>query len=191
MKHEAEVRVWDPFVRVFHWGLAAAFFTAWITEDDFLDLHTLAGYTALALVLVRIPWGFIGSRHARFGDFVRPPREAFAYALDSLRGKARRYIGHNPAGGLMILALLALIPLTALSGMAVLGAEEGAGPLAWLMAGSPHWLEDFVEETHEFLANTTLFLVLIHVAGVLVEGVLHRENLVRAMVTGCKPVRGS
>ncbi|HSP00691.1 MAG TPA: cytochrome b/b6 domain-containing protein, partial [Thioalkalivibrio sp.] len=154
-----------------------------------LDLHTLAGYTALGLILARIPWGVIGTRHARFTDFVRPPRVALVYVRDLLLGRAKRHLGHNPAGGLMIVALLVTIPLVALSGMALLGTEEGAGPLAGLMAGSPHWLEEAIEGLHEFLANLVLFMVGLHVFGVLVESLLHRENLIRAMFTGAKPAR--
>jgi cytochrome b len=189
MNHSEQIRVWDPFVRIFHWGLAAAFFTAYLSGDEWLDLHTLAGYTALGLILGRIPWGIIGTRHARFTDFVRPPRDALAYARDLFLGRARRYIGHNPAGGLMILAMLVAVPLVALSGMALLGAEEGAGPLAGLMAGSPHWFEEALEGLHEFLANLVLLLVGLHIFGVLVESLVHRENLVRAMFTGAKPAR--
>jgi cytochrome b len=189
MNHSEQIRVWDPFVRIFHWGLAAVFFTAYLSGDEWLDLHTLAGYTALGLILVRIPWGIIGTRHARFTDFVRPPREALAYARDLVLGRARRHLGHNPAGGLMILAMLVAVALVALSGMALLGAEEGAGPLAGLMAGSPHWFEEGLEGLHEFLANLVLLLVGLHVLGVLVESLVHRENLVRAMFTGAKPAR--
>lgn len=189
MSHSQQIRVWDPLVRIFHWGLAAAFFTAYLSGDEWPDLHTLAGYTALGLILVRIPWGIVGTRHARFTDFVRPPRDALAYARDLLLGRARRHLGHNPAGGLMILALLVTVPLVALSGMALLGAEEGAGPLAGLMAGSPHWFGEALEGLHEFLANLALLLVGVHILGVLVESLVHRENLVRAMFTGAKPAR--
>ncbi|ACL71683.1 cytochrome B561 [Thioalkalivibrio sulfidiphilus HL-EbGr7] len=189
MNKHTEIRVWDPFVRVFHWGLAAAFFIAYLSGDAWLDLHTLAGYTALGLILARLPWGVIGTRHARFSDFVRPPRVALAYVRDLFLGRAKRHLGHNPAGGLMILALLVTLPLVALSGMALLSAEEGAGPLAGLMAGSPHWLAEGIEGLHEFLANLVLLMVGVHVLGVLVESLLHRENLIRAMFTGAKPAR--
>ncbi|QKT03550.1 cytochrome b/b6 domain-containing protein [Ectothiorhodospiraceae bacterium 2226] len=190
MQRNAEIRVWDPLVRTLHWGLALAFTIAYLSGDELLDLHTLAGYAAFAIVLVRLPWGLIGSRRARFSDFVRPPRVALRYLGDLLRGRAARHLGHNPAGGLMILALLVAIPLMALTGMATLAVEEGAGPLAGLLAGSPHWLAETLEETHEVLANLLLVLVLLHIAGVLVESLLHRENLVRAMFTGNKPARG-
>lgn len=184
-----EVRVWDPVVRIFHWGLAAAFITAFIVEDHNLAVHSWAGYIALALVALRLPWGLIGPKHARFGDFVRPPREALRYGLRVMTGRAERHLGHNPAGGLMIVALLALVPLLALSGMATLAIEEGTGPLAGLLAGVGRGAGDWLEEIHELLANATIVLVGIHVAGVVVESLVHRENLVRSMITGRKPLR--
>ena len=183
------VRIWDPFVRVFHWSLAGAFIVAYVSEDDFLDIHTFAGYTVLTLVALRLIWGFVGTRHARFTDFVRPPGEAIAYVKESFLGKAKRYLGHNPAGGLMIVALLLSLLITTLSGIATLGAEEGAGPLAGVMGSASHAVGEAVEEIHEFFANFTLLLVFGHLIGVLFESVVHRENLVRAMITGDKPLR--
>lgn len=183
------VRIWDPFVRIFHWTLAGAFLVAYVSEDDFLDIHTVAGYTVLTLVALRLIWGFVGTRHARFSDFVRSPGEALGYVKESLLGRARRYLGHNPAGGLMIVALLLSLLITTLSGIATLGAEEGAGPLAGVMGALPHFFGEALEEIHEFFANFTLLLVLGHLAGVLFESIVHRENLVRTMITGDKPLR--
>ena len=183
------VRIWDPFVRIFHWVLVGAFVVAYISEDDYLDIHTTAGYTVLTLVALRLVWGFVGSRHARFTDFVRPPGEALSYVKDTFLGRARRYLGHNPAGGLMIIAMLASLLVTTFTGVALLGADEHAGPLAGLMAGVSHGFEEGLEEVHEFFANFTVALVLGHLLGVLVESLLHRENLVRAMFTGNKPLR--
>lgn len=183
------VRIWDPFVRIFHWVLVGAFAAAYISEDHYLDIHTIAGYTVLTLVALRVVWGFIGSQHARFKDFVRPPGEALGYVKDTLLGRARRYLGHNPAGGLMIVAMLISLLATTVSGVALLGVEESAGPLATLMAGMSHGFEEGLEEVHEFFANFTVALVLGHVLGVLVESLFHRENLVRAMFTGNKPLR--
>ena len=185
--HTDTVKVWDPLVRVFHWTLVLAFFIAYLTEDEWLDLHTLAGYTVLALVAFRLLWGLVGSRHARFADFVRRPREVLGYLKQVLTLHPRRYLGHNPAGGLMVVLLLASLLATTGFGLAVYGAEEGAGPLAAWFAGAGEGTEHLVEELHEFCANFTLFLVAVHVAGVLVESLLHGENLVRAMVTGRKP----
>ncbi len=179
------VAVWDPLVRVFHWSLAASFCVAYLSEDDFMSLHEWAGYTVAALVGFRLAWGLIGTRHARFGDFVTTPRKVLAYLGQIFRGDAPRYLGHNPAGGLMIVALLLSLAATALAGMAMLG-MDGAGPLAGLV---PAGDGEALEEIHEFLANFALFLVVLHVAGVLVSSLLHRENLVRAMITGLKPAQ--
>ncbi|RRQ22601.1 cytochrome b/b6 domain-containing protein [Thiohalobacter thiocyanaticus] len=183
------VRVWDPLVRVFHWTLVLAFFTAYLTEDDWLDLHTLAGYTVLGLVAFRLLWGLIGTRHARFVDFVRRPREVLVYVKEVLTLHPRRYLGHNPAGGLMIVLLLVSLLATTGFGLAVYAAEEGAGPLAGMLAGVSESTGHLFEEVHEFFANFTLFLVAVHVAGVIVESLLHGENLVRSMVTGRKPAQ--
>ncbi len=103
------VRVWDPFVRIFHWSLVALFIVAFVTGDEIEQMHVAVGYTIAGLVAARIVWGFFGSRHARFSDFVRPPAEILDYMRQAIRGRAPRYIGHNPAGGLMTLALLGMI----------------------------------------------------------------------------------
>jgi cytochrome b len=116
---------------------------------------------------------------------------ALAYVKDLARGRAKRYIGHNPAGGLMILLLLLSLILTTVTGMALYGAEEQAGPLAAMMAGAGETSEDVLEELHEFFANATLFLVVFHVLGVIVESLVHRESLVRAMFTGRKAAERS
>ena len=180
------VRVWDPLVRVFHWSLLAGFATAFIVEDDLLGVHVWAGYLVLALVAVRLVWGLIGTRHARFSDFVRSPGAVLTYLRDVMRLRAPRYLGHNPAGGAMILLLLIGLAATGISGLALYGAEEFAGPLAETMRGLPSSWGDVLEETHEVLANLTLGLILIHVAGVLVSSLLHRENLIGAMISGYK-----
>jgi len=183
-----EVKVWDPLVRVFHWTLVIGFFTAYLTEgeDETLFLHTWAGYIVAGLVLVRLLWGFIGTRHARFRDFVFRPAVIKAYLFDVLRFKPKRYLGHNPAGGLMIVLLLISLSCTVFFGMGLYAVDENAGPLAGWLGGLGESWEDIFKEVHEFFANFTLFLVATHVAGVLVESLLHRENLVRSMFTGRK-----
>ena len=186
VKQQSEIKVWDIFVRVFHWGLVGAFAIAFVTEDDFLRLHVLAGYTIVVLLAIRLIWGFIGTRHARFSTFVRSPRVVLAYLKDRLLLRARRYIGHNPAGGAMILALFVSLFMTLVSGLALLGVEENAGPLAFSLGWAGDQFADVIEETHEFFTNFTLLLILIHVGGVLVESLFHKENLVRAMWTGMK-----
>jgi cytochrome b len=224
MNAPAKIKVWDPAVRLFHWLLVAAFFIAYFTDEkDLRDIHVIAGYTVLGLVVFRVIWGFIGSRHARFSDFVAAPGKAVAYALQAVKGTAARYLGHNPAGGWMIIILLVSLLCTTGTGLAVYGADQHAGPLAGFFAaettatpvqanampaqagddedddarGSDEHdemhatdgeseTEEILEELHEFFANFTIFLVVLHVLGVVVESRLHRENLARAMVTGYK-----
>ncbi|MCG5516893.1 MULTISPECIES: cytochrome b/b6 domain-containing protein [unclassified Ectothiorhodospira] len=186
MNTSHQITVWDPFIRIFHWGLAAAFIIAYAVSDDAMDVHTLAGYAVLVLVLARIPWGFIGGTHARFRDFVRPPSEVMAHVRGLLRGQPEYHEGHNPlAGWIYVLMFISLIGLS-VSGMATLGAEESSGPLAGMMAGVSHDVEEAVEEVHKFLADFTLGLVLIHLVGVLLGSLTQKENLVRAMITGRK-----
>ena len=186
MSEVSRIKVWDPLVRWFHWRLVGAFMIAYITEEDFLTLHVWAGYVVLAAIAVRLVWGFIGTRHARFTDFVTKPSSAIRYVADTFRSSAKRYIGHNPAGGLMIVLLLSSLLLTGITGLLLYGATDQAGPFAhWTVIHSLFWEEAF-EETHEFLANFTVFLVIVHLLGVLVESLFHRENLVRAMIDGYK-----
>lgn len=181
-----EIKVWDPLVRLFHWTLVAAFFIAYITEEDLLDLHVYAGYTVLGLILVRLLWGVVGTRHARFSDFIYSPAHIRGFLKDTLALRARRYIGHNPAGGAMIILMLLSLLFTTLTGLAIYGAEEQAGPLAGWFTGISHFWEEVLEGAHEFFANFTLFLVVVHVAGVVIESLIHHENLARAMITGRK-----
>ncbi len=181
-----EIKVWDPLVRLFHWSLVLAFAVAYITQEDFLQIHVAAGYLVLGLVAFRLLWGLIGTRHARFSDFVYRPAVILAYLKDLLALRHRRYIGHNPAGGAMVVALLLALAATTFSGLLAYGAEEAGGPLAGLVANAGRSARHLFEEVHEFFANFTLALVGLHVAGVAVESVLHRENLARAMVTGRK-----
>ena len=179
----AEIRGWDPLIRIFHWTLVLAFAIAYMTEDEFLDLHVFAGYVIAGLVTFRLLWGLLGSRHARFSDFVRSPSTVWAYIKSLPGGHPKRYLGHNPAGGLMVMALLLSLILTVVTGLAYYGAGEFSGPLAAMLGGaSPFWA-DALEETHELLANLTVVLVVLHVAGVMLASLQHRENLVRAMLT--------
>lgn len=182
------ITVWDPVVRGFHWILVAAFFTAYITEDDAMSVHVFAGYTIIALLLIRIAWGLVGTRYARFSNFIYSPRTAINYLKDVFKFKAKRYIGHNPAGGWMIVFLLLSLVLASLTGLVAYGTEEHAGPLLTFASTLPHWLAKAFEELHEFFANFTLLLVFIHLAGVILESFLHNENLVRAMWDGKKSV---
>lgn len=186
MQKPAKIAVWDPIVRIFHWTLVAAFFIAFFTEEDLLSLHVWAGYVLLSAIAVRLLWGFIGTRHARFSDFVTKPSTAVQYVKDTLKLKAKRYIGHNPAGGLMIVIMLVCLVLTGISGLLLYGVAEHAGPFGGIVVANSHFWEQALEEVHEFLANFTMFLVVIHLTGVLVESLIHKENLARAMVSGEK-----
>jgi cytochrome b len=182
---QGEIRVWDPFVRIFHWTLVMLFTLAYVTGEEPLSLHVYAGYAVFGLILLRVLWGLVGTTHARFSDFVYRPSRVLAYLKDTLGLRARRYLGHNPAGGAMILLMLVSLLLVSVSGFVVYGLEKGAGPLA-MLGGSPESIEGVFEEVHEFFANLTVLLVAVHIAGVVVESLIHRENLVKAMLTGRK-----
>lgn len=163
--------VWDAPVRVFHWLMVLTFAGAWLTAEGerWRLAHLTLGYTMAGLVAFRIVWGVIGTRHARFASFVRGPAAVLAYLRSLAQGRPQRHTGHNPAGALAILALLLLAVAVAVTGWAT----DALGG---------HWLE----EVHEGAATTMLVLVAVHVAAVLLSSVLHRENLVRSMVTGRK-----
>ena len=185
-----EIKVWDPLVRVGHWLLATVVIIAWFVDEP-LWLHTWLGYIAIALVLVRIVWGFVGPDYARFASFVRGPRVTFSYFAELIRFSSKRYLGHSPAGAVMIIALLVMVAVTAVTGMASLAATRGEGPLAGVITkverSNP--MEDqelLIEEVHETAANVTMVLVLLHFAGVALASFAHRENLVAAMITGLK-----
>ncbi|AWM86832.1 cytochrome b/b6 domain-containing protein [Microvirga sp. 17 mud 1-3] len=166
------VRVWDPFIRTFHWSLVGLFGLAFVTGDETEWLHIRVGYAIAALVAARIVWGFVGTRHARFSDFVRRPGEIAAYAAQALRFTAPRHLGHNPAGGAMVLALLVMIAGIAATGFA--------------MTTDAFWGSEWVEDLHEVLVYTTIGLIVPHVAGVVFSSLEHGENLVKAMFTGRK-----
>ncbi len=184
MNREKDVVVWDPAVRVFHWAVVAGFIVAYLTED-LLTPHVWSGYLVLALVVFRIMWGFMGSTHARFGDFLYPPATVLANLKEIVLGHPRRYLGHSPAGGAMVVLLLLSLLGTTVTGVMLYGADQHAGPLAGSMSGVS---KDLLKEPHEFLANLTLGLVALHVLGVIAASVAHKENLVRAMLTGRKRV---
>jgi cytochrome b len=168
----APTKVWDPLVRTGHWLLAGAVAAAWLTSEGGGRWHEWIGYAALALVAVRVAWGFIGSRHARFAQFLRGPFHTLHYARQALAGSEPRHVGHNPLGAWMIVALLTVVAATGLTG--------------WLFTTDAFWGDERVEDLHEALATTLLVLVPLHVAGVVVASLRHRENLAGAMVHGRK-----
>ena len=204
-----ELRIWDVVVRFGHSILAIGFLVAFLSAEEIEFLHNWAGYTVAVVVILRIVWGFVGPRRARFADFIYRPRRVLAYIRDLLLFRSKRYVGHSPAGGVMAVALLLMLAATTGTGMARLAIEEGEGPLAPWLATAPaaddttpvlasgedessdeeagnRRQASFVGELHETFANLTLILVIAHIGGVLLASFAHRENLVRAMVTGRK-----
>ncbi len=192
------IRVWDPLVRLVHWGLVLAFAVAWLTGDESETWHIWAGYAAAGLIALRLVWGMVGPRYARFSQFVRGPRAVMRYLRDMVRGSEARYVGHNPAGAVMVLAILATLSATAFTGWLMVEparlaylpslpqivapalADDGEGRLGGRIGG------DALEEAHEVLANLMLLLIVLHIAGVIVASRRHHENLPRAMITGRK-----
>lgn len=166
------VKVWDALVRVGHWLLALSVILAWLTRHGWDRWHEWIGYVSLAVVAVRIAWGWSGPQHARFADFVRSPAATWQYARQMLSGREPRYLGHNPLGGWMIVVLLLNVALVGLSG--------------WLYTTDRFWGVEWVETVHSTLADLLLILAAVHVAGALYASYRHRENLVAAMLHGKK-----
>lgn len=166
------ILVWDIPTRVFHWALALSFAGAFLTAETehYRDVHVALGYLMLGLIVFRLVWGFAGTRYARFASFVFKPAQVVDYLRSLFRRQPQHFVGHNPAGGLAIFLLLALGLTTAVSGV---------------LLYREIWGEAF-EELHEGAANFMLAVVMIHIAGVAVGSMLHRENLVRSMLTGYK-----
>lgn len=183
-----QIKIWDLFIRIFHWSLLATFAITYLTEDNFPSLHVYAGYTMMALIGLRVIWGFIGSRHARFSSFIVKPDAVIKYMKEVVQFRAKRYLGHNPAGGAMVIALLISLTMTLLSGLLTYGATEFSGPLAGLAGGVSHTLANGFEELHEFFANFTVLLIALHVLGVAIASFQHKENLVKCMVKGYKQI---
>ncbi len=216
------IKVWDLFVRLFHWSLVAAVITQLATAEDFKTVHVKVGYVIIALLITRIIWGVVGPRHARFADFVYPPADILSYLKGLIQGRPKHYTGHNPAGGAMVCALLFFLLLTTLSGLLTYGAY-GKGPLALqpsrLVArawahdnnhggedGRPRHAElnnkpedrhnhgdteaqhNFWKEIHETLVGIIIFLIILHICGVIASSYVHRQNLILAMITGKKNI---
>ncbi len=166
------VRVWDVPVRLLHWALLSCVVASWVTSDSIGEAHANLGYGAAAIVAVRVLWGFAGSHYARFCQFVRRPAVAMGYARDVAGGHAARYVGHNPLGGWMVLALMSCIGLLALTGF--IANTDLLWGYAWPVL------------LHTVVAWTLVALAALHVGGVLFTSWQHRENLIAAMITGLK-----
>ena len=177
--------VWDPLVRIFHWSLGGFFCLAYFLDGDWPGLHSQAGYTVGLLVSFRIVWGFIGSEHARFADFVTSPGVTIAYLRELLQRRQNVCVGHDPAGAVMILGLLLSLAITVLSGISLF-AMEGSGPLAQTFVA--RWPGGLMADVHGFFSEFTFWLVVVHIGGVLLTSRLNRQNLIKAMITGRKKV---
>jgi cytochrome b len=167
-----KIKVWDAPVRVFHWLMVLSFAGAYLSAESerWRLLHVTLGYTLGGLVAFRLVWGLVGTRYARFANFVRGPQAVLTYLRSLRKGQPQHHLGHNPAGAVAIVLLLLASVAVVGSGWAIYNDVGG------------EWLS----ELHDIAANSMLLVVAIHVAGVLVASRLHRENLVRAMVTGQK-----
>jgi cytochrome b len=223
MHTEATIKVWDLLVRLFHWSLVIFFTIAYFTAEEENPWHIYAGYTVLGLVIFRIVWGLIGTQYARFSNFIYSPSHVVQYVKSLLAKNPKHYVGHNPAGGWMIVALLISLTTVTVSGLKLYAAEEGLGPLAKgavkvtlinnAYAEEEEEEEDddkeaednksdegieneeegeeFWEEIHEVSTNFTLFLIFLHITGVLVSSRLDHENLIKAMFTGKKKAKNT
>jgi cytochrome b len=167
------IPVWDALVRVLHWSLVLTVAAAWLTRHSAGRWHEWRGYATLAIVSARTAWGFLGAGHARFADFLRSCPATVGYARDLLRRREARYLGHNPLGGWMVIALLAMVAAVGFSG--------------WLYTTDRYWGVPWVEELHETLSDVLFAFVALHILGVLFTSAWHRENLVAAMLHGRKP----
>jgi cytochrome b len=172
--------IWDPFVRLFHWSLVIAFSVAFYYHDSMWDrmLHVQAGYVVGALILFRIFWGIVATGYANFKTF--PPNIVWAikYLYRLAKGNAKHYIGHNPTGALVIYAMLGIGLTAVFSGILVF--EDG-----WIFPEA--YIESY-KTVHYYATWGWVYLVGLHIAGVLAESILHRDNLILAMITGCKRV---
>jgi len=177
------VPVWDLLVRIFHWSLVLFFFLAYFLDDDLIVIHSYAGYGVFLLLLFRLLWGFIGTVHAQFADFIPSPFVLRNYLRDLVRGYPERYLGHNPAGAAMIILLATSLLVTTLSGICLF-ALEGSGPLSETSVA--HWPGGLLENIHNLFADLTLMMVVLHVGGVFLSSFMHRENLIKAMISGKK-----
>lgn len=168
----ATILVWDPLVRLVHWTLVTGVvLNLWVFEPG-KSAHQVTGYVIVAALLVRLAWGIVGTRHARFADFFPTPRRVANHVRQLLAGEDRRRLGHSPLGALMMLTLMGLL--------------LGLGLTGWMMGLDAFWGEEWLEEVHELLANAVLGLAILHIAAAVIESLRHAENLPWAMVTGRK-----
>jgi cytochrome b len=166
-----------------HWSLVAAFCIGWATPDGYYDLHLLAGYATLVLILLRLIWGFAGSQHARFADFIYSPKTIIAYLKSFTRLNPKRYIGHNPAGGAMVILLLSGLLVVCASGIALDAAENFSGPLSGMQLFR---YTSLIRSIHSISTDLLVIAIVIHLIGVSCGSLVHRENLAKSMINGKK-----
>lgn len=166
------VRVWDPLVRIFHWTVAGGVLANLTFLREARDWHVNVGYLVVSALVIRIVWGFVGSGHARFANFIPGPRGLTNYVSAMIKRREPRYVGHNPAGAAMIVLLMVLLAIVSATG--------------WMMGLDTFWGVGWVETVHEVSANILTGAIALHVIGAIVESARHRENLPLAMVTGYK-----
>ncbi len=185
-----KIKVWDIEVRIFHWLLVVCYGAAFFTSrtERLLEYHTVAGYAALGLVVFRVLWGFAGSRHARFSDFVKGYREVKGFLRDAVRLRMERYIGHNPAVGWAVVFILSTTAALAITGMTVYGGEEGRGILAGVAGFEA---AAYAREAHEALAYLAVAFIVVHISAALLHDFVLRENIILSMITGDKEDDGS
>ncbi len=182
-----KIRVWDRFVRFFHWSLVVSFALAyWSAKAGKHELHALLGYFIVVLVLARLVWGFVGSHHARFSSFIHAPAEVLRYLKAIAAGHPRRFLGHNPAGGIMVIALLATLVFITFTGLTVLAVIDFDGPLLGILKPMTDQEAYTAWSSHAYAVNIILGMVGLHLLGVILATLQHKENLVLAMITGHK-----
>lgn len=169
-----KIRVWDPLVRILHWGLVICVFSNLFNESGY-PVHRILGMTASVIVFVRLIWGFVGPRYARFSDWFPTPSKLIPYLKALMRNEAPRHIGHNPAGAVMMLLLLALV--------------LGLGTTGFLSTTDAFYESEVLLEMHETLAGMLVGAIILHVAAALYESWRHRENLIGSMLHGDKPLQ--
>jgi cytochrome b len=165
-------KVWDVPVRVLHWLLVLTVAAAWLSSSRIGPSHEYLGYGTGAIVLLRLIWGFAGNRHARFSGFIRPAAATLQYLREVSGGRAARYLGHNPLGGWMVVAVLACISLLVLTG--------------WAATTDLLWGYAWPVQLHAAVAWSLAVLITLHITGVLLTSWQHHENLAAAMFTGNK-----
>jgi len=189
MKKLKRKLVWDPLVRIFHWLLVVCFLVAYILEDEMLNLHLLAGSIVLGLLIFRLIWGVVGTQYSLFSEFPCSFRDVIQHLRGLIHLHPSHHTGHTPTGGVMIFLLLAGLLMLTASGVLLYSIENSAVPFSRLMAEVDLDTILLIEKLHGLIADLLAFSVLFHIAGVLVESVLQKQNLIRAMVTGYKKRR--